>query len=64
MDVLHSLPSDLGSKTDSSDLNVSVPVAAAAALQISSNFLNSVSVHTSIFASSYFFLPFYMSFSK
>lgn len=51
MNVLQSLPSDLGSKANSNDLNVSVPVAAAAAFQISTNFLNSVSnIHTSTFA--------------
>lgn len=43
MNVLQSLPSDLGSKANANDLNVSVPVAAAAAFQISTNFLNSVS---------------------
>lgn len=39
MNVLHSLPSDLGTKATTNDLNVSVPVAAAAAIQISTNFL-------------------------
>lgn len=42
MDVLQSLPSDLSAKTNANDLNVSVPVAAAAALQMTTNFLNSV----------------------
>lgn len=42
MDVLQSLPSDLSTKTNANDLNVSVPVAAAAALQMTTNFLNSV----------------------
>lgn len=42
MDVLQSLPSDLSAKTNANELNVSVPVAAAAALQMTTNFLNSV----------------------
>lgn len=47
MDVLTTLPSDLGSKGDANRLNVSVPVAAAA-FQISTNFLNTVSAFSAV----------------
>lgn len=48
MDVLQNLPSNLGTKANTSDLNVSVPVAAAAAIHISTNFLSSVSQYNDI----------------
>lgn len=50
MEMLSTLPRHLDTKdlsNDANSLNVSVPAAAAAAFQLSTNFLNAVSIHNS-----------------
>lgn len=53
MEMLSTLPRHLDAKdlsNDANSLNVSVPAAAAAAFQLSTNFLNAVSIQILIFA--------------